>query len=202
MDLKEFTSPLPKPWLNINANSVHVGPGGGSVNSTVYSKIGATTISNTSAESPLSGGNAAAIGSRTLPPLSVGTVVKLRATGEFSYSTVAGGGWTVALTVNGTDVISFSPVGVSGNFNQAASIFEGSFTVLGGGNAAGLMTMDLQSFGLFGKTAPSAAGPIPFIPFDNTVSNTVDMTLKFGNASTSNNWGNAYTYTIELLSAA
>ena len=203
MDLKEFTSPLPKPWLNINANSVHVGPGEGSANSTVYSKFGVTTIGNTTALSPLSGGNAAAIGSRVLPALPVGASIRMECAGEVT-ATPATTSVEFFLLVNGAAVMSCK-FNLGGNpLNELAAKVSANMTVLGGGIAAGYLNVDIFKVTSLNRVAPCDAGDLPAlppIPFDNTVPNTVDLAIQYSQAAVANVWNNADIYTIELLAA-
>lgn len=211
MNLQEFTSPLPKPWLNIVANSVHVGPGGGPsgapVSVTAYSKSGLTTISNTNVQTSLSG-NAVARGSLALGPLPVGSVVRMRALGELNYAIAPGGGISTFLTVNGSNVFTFPWPMPQANINLTPTEIEVVFTVLGGGLAAGSMRVLANGYATYLQNAPATEinpsgppPPRPAIAFNNTISNTVDLAILFGNASASNQWINAYTYTVEVLAA-
>lgn len=204
MDLKEFTSPLPKPWLNINANSVHTGPGGGGASSTVYSKLGVVSVINTMAQTPLSGGNAAAIGSRTLPPLPVGSVVRMTASGEFNYLGGSGVQVFFSLTVNGVTQLQNLSFTSTTNINSNATEVQCVFTVLGSGQAAGRLIADIAPDGpRLSRQAPTtASNPTPVIAYNNAISNDVDLTVQFTSPGAGWSFLNCYNYTIEILSAA
>jgi hypothetical protein len=87
MDYQTLTAPLPKPflaqplsWPVINANVINAGPLPGPVVVSQYSQTSSTFVVNTNLGSLTAG--ATSVGSLTIPPLPVGSVVKITAFGE------------------------------------------------------------------------------------------------------------------------
>lgn len=196
MDLKEFSSPLPKPWLNINANSVHVGPGGGGtsnpVSTTAYSQTGLTTISNTNAIRSLSS-NAAATGSLTIGPLPVGAVVHMKAYTGLTYNHTVGGGLTFYVNVNGSQAITTSnTVQIQQDLNTTL-VFEADITVLPSSLAQGSLTATIAGFG-------STIGASSNFALPANQANVFDFAFAFQNASTLNTLS-CIQYYVELLNA-
>jgi len=187
MDLKEFTSPLPKPWLNINANSVNTG--GGPVSTTAYSMLGSTLIANTAVRSSLSS-NTAATGSLTIGPLPVGAIVRLSASGTFLYADPPGGGYNFYLLVNGAQIIAIP--NNPGTVNATQLAFEGTIVVRPGGMAVATLFISAP-----GVTELRSVSSVPFaLPAGQA--NTFDMALAFGIAAPSASY-NCYYYFAEVL---
>jgi len=148
MDLKEFTSPLPKPWLNINANSVNVGPNSGGASSCVYSQIGTTITPNVTTLSSLSS-NSAAKGSLTIGPLPIGGTIRLRAAGVIRYTGASGSTLSIALIVNGVQCATATNTQSLTIPSQLVN-YEAGVLALPGGMAVGYVNEIINGSAVFG----------------------------------------------------
>lgn len=195
MDLQEFNSPLPKPWLNINANSVHVGPSGGGVSSSQYDQLTTKTVVNTTAATSLSSGTTAQ-GSLTLPALPAGAVVKLTATGVMVIP--AGQSSNFFLYINGSSVLgtAISSITVT---NSGAKV-EAFLAIRAGFVAPSLFALIGNDSGSAGAGAVGGAAILP-AAFDNTLAtNTVDLRVQHSAASGSQSFA-CTTFFAELVNA-
>lgn len=185
MDLKEFNSPLPKPWLNINANSVHVGPGGGGVSAVQYSQLSTVTVTNTVGPSSLSAGSTA-IGSLTLPPLPIGSIVKLTAIGFSSLS--AGNSENFALYVNGVNVTGTTGMSSFTGSNIGTEI-QAYLAVRPSGMAVpSLFVQAGASSGFTGVSAQGGQLGVPFAYSNALATNTIDLQVNFNVAAVTNSF--------------
>lgn len=202
MDLTEFSGPIasgnqtnpqpwaPKPWLNINANSVHVGPGGGGASTTAYSQFANVSASNYTGQRSISA-NAAHSGSLTIPPLPIGAVIRMRANIGLNLQT---SGCTPRLMLNGAEIsrVSFSsPTVLSG---QAS--FDAEITILPSSLCKPTFYINPTDLGL-ASDDPSVTGTPAF---NNAASNTLDFTIDFSVANANNNFSCTQFY-VELLNA-
>lgn len=191
MDLKEFTSPLPKPWLVINAASVHTGPGGGgAASTTVYSQIAANSASNYTGNRSISG-NAAATGSLTIPPLPVGAVIRMRA--NIGYNLTSGSS-NLFLFLNGASIaqVQFTPPTVFAGSGRV----EANLTILSGGLCKPTLHVFATDLGLSSDDPVATGTPA----YNNAINQTLDFQIGFGTANINNNFSCGQFY-VELLNA-
>lgn len=172
MDLKEFTDPLPKPWLNINANSVNVPAGG--VGGTKYSQMVPVTIANvTGPVSFAATSSTGYIGSRDLPILPPGSKVHVRI--YFNLNMDANRLVTIQVNVSG------SPTGAVQYGTPTLPIITSPgyidfwYVVSTGGLCLAMPEFSMQEY-------QGGSNPISFIKFINYTSGLVAS--PFGVAST------------------
>ncbi len=174
MDLKEFSDPLPKPWLNINANSVHVGPGAGAAQASQFTMLGSWSVSNVLVGSIT--GTAASTGSLRIPPLPVGATVRVKAYGSGAFTATTFGVSLVVDTVPVSGVAS-----LAGTIPAVGSLIEAILTVRPGAQATACVWL------VMGTQPPACSAPAPFA-YDNTRAHNFDVLANFGVAAPGNNF--------------
>jgi hypothetical protein len=180
MDLGLFIegTPQQKPWLNITANSITAlsvsgGPSLAPLTSGQYSQTSTVTVSNTLLAS-LSAGSTA-VGSLTIPPLPVGSVVKIAASGA-GGSTV-GGSINYALYVDGKQATTTTTFGANYGTNVATQI--NANVTIGSATAS-------ANFMVVASTHSSNGNFQPTITWDRTISHTIDIFMIASAADPSN----------------
>ncbi len=105
MDLKELSAPLPKPWLNVNVNSLNVSSG--AVSALAYSQFVPVTVTNTTVPTSLTtvspGGF---VGSLTIPVLAWGSHIRASIP-LINFQLTAGHAITFSVSVNGVKTAIF-----------------------------------------------------------------------------------------------
>ena len=186
MDYATLTAPLPKPFLSaplswptidahiINADIINAGPSAGPVVTSQYSQTSTNFVVNTILGSLTDG--ATSIGSLTIPPLPLGSVVKITAFGEAAASSAS---VNYALYIDAKQ--STAPTSI-GAFTGTNGVVIDSFITIKTASTASLMlraTMDPSNVGSnFQVTAP----------YDSTISHQIDIFANISAASANNSF--------------
>lgn len=210
MDLKEFTSGFaavgpptaPKPWLNIAADgiladSVHVGPGYGGASAAQYSQTSFVAVSNTTGPVSITAG-ATHTGSLTIPPLPVGAVVRITATGR--TNTVAlNNVCNFGIFIDGLPLTGPTNIDTQGNaISGAGTEVRAALTVYpSSGAVAFIAVSEVNSIGPGAGFTQIQTTPFPY---DSSLPHAFDLQAYFNAADPGNNF-TAYSVVCELVNA-
>ncbi len=175
MSVLELLQNPPISYTNLNvvsveAKSIHSGPNNGPVSTCQYSQLSGVAVSNALSGSLSSG--ATFTGSLSLPPLPVGSVVKIVALG--SASALVGVFLNFALYVNGSSVLPIS--GAVGAISNLGTKLE-AYIVIKSSTVASLYFASNIS-----GVIPNSQQTATFI-YDSESSNSIDLFVNFSAAN-------------------
>ena len=199
MNLDEFTSgpPSVKPWLRINASHINVGPGDGCVSAAQYSQTSFVAVANTLGPSSITLG-ASHTGSLTVPPLPVGAVVRITATGRTNTS-AANSVCNFGLAVDGGSKTGPTNISTQGDaISGAGTEVRAALTVYPSGGAVAFISVtEVNSVGPAQGFTQIQTTPFPY---DNALPHAFDIQAYFNVADPGNNF-TAYSVVCELINA-
>ena len=207
MDLDEFTSPRPKPWLRINGDSadfrfvtgdaVHVGPGFGGASAAQYSMTSSTTALDVSGPVSVTAG-AAHTGTLRIPPLPLGAVVRITA-GGLTNTAQAGDVCNFGLTIDGIEATGQTHISTGGGaIGTAGTEVRSSLTIVEGG--AAVASISVSEWSSVGPGGGNTTLQTAQFDYDASVPHVFDIAVYFSRAAPGNNF-TCYSCLCELVNA-